>query len=109
MLVMIGILLALQVNNWNEQRKTKAAEQKLLTAIHEDLLTNIDRLKNDTLLEQRSISQTHRIIEHLDNRYPYVPSLDTVFSQAIYSPDIVIAKSGYESLQLKGVDIIEML
>jgi hypothetical protein len=103
---MIGILLALQVNNWNEQRKNKTTEQKLLASIQLDLLTNVDRLKKDIFLEHRTIDQAHRIIEHLDNERPYIKSLDTVFSQAIYSPDIVIAKSGYESLKLKGVDII---
>ena len=30
LLVMIGILLALQVNNWNEQRKAEEKELKLL-------------------------------------------------------------------------------
>lgn len=105
-LVMIGILLALQVSNWNELQKNKATEQKMLTAIQLDLATNIQRLKNDIFLEQRTIDQAHRIINHLDNKHPYDPSLDSIFSQAIYSPDIVIAKAGYESLKLKGVDII---
>lgn len=105
-LVMIGILLALQVNNWNDQRKNNNAEQKLLAAIRLDLLNNKDRLKEHIYLENRTINQAHWIINHLDNREPYSPGLDSVFSQAIYSPDIVIAKTGYESLKLKGVDII---
>ena len=36
-LVMIGILLALQVNNWNEERKQKQKEIVNLIAIKEDL------------------------------------------------------------------------
>jgi len=40
MLVVIGILIALQVNNWNENRKTKAAEQKLLTSLLEEFESN---------------------------------------------------------------------
>ncbi|WP_445386531.1 DUF6090 family protein [Robiginitalea sp. IMCC44478] len=36
-LVMIGILLALQVNNWNEERKQKQEEQVLLANLLKDL------------------------------------------------------------------------
>lgn len=36
-LVMIGILLALQVNNWNEQRKAETEEQEILMSLYEDL------------------------------------------------------------------------
>ena len=38
MLVMVGILLALQVNNWNEGRKSKKDELKLLVQLRDDLL-----------------------------------------------------------------------
>ncbi len=105
-LVMMGILLALQVNNWNEQRKDRAAEQKLLIDLQEDLLVNIDRLNKDILLEQRTIDQANKIIAHLDQRKPYDSSLDAIFSEAIYSPDIIISASSYESLRFKGIDLI---
>ena len=105
-LVMMGILLALQVNNWNEQRKDRAAEQKLLIDLQEDLLVNIDRLNKDILLEQRTIDQANKIIAHLDQRKPYDSSLDEIFSEAIYSPDIIISASSYESLRFKGIDLI---
>lgn len=48
-LVVIGILLALQVNNWNEARKWKETEQIYLHRIHEDLLSllsNSQRFEN---------------------------------------------------------------
>ncbi|TDQ17022.1 hypothetical protein DFQ04_1670 [Algoriphagus boseongensis] len=37
LLVMIGILLALQVNNWNEARKTKLTEEAILKNLVQDL------------------------------------------------------------------------
>ncbi|HPG09374.1 MAG TPA: DUF6090 family protein, partial [Saprospiraceae bacterium] len=36
-LVMIGILLALQVNNWNENRKDKIIEQEYLNRLQLDI------------------------------------------------------------------------
>jgi len=44
-LVMVGILLALQVNNWNERRKTRVAEQLLLSDLKEEMTTNLEQLK----------------------------------------------------------------
>ncbi|MBT8298076.1 MAG: hypothetical protein KJO52_07060 [Maribacter sp.] len=106
-LVVIGILIALQINNWNEQRKDRITEQKILIALQEDLLVNIKRLNKDIILEQQTINQANKIIKHLDERKPYNPSLDAIFSEAIYSPDIIISASSYESLKFKGIDIIQ--
>ncbi|PCJ94759.1 MAG: hypothetical protein COA50_10210 [Flavobacteriaceae bacterium] len=105
-LVVIGILIALSINNWNEQQKNRVTEQKLLIAMQEDLLVNIDRLNKDILLEQRTINQATKIINHLDERKPYNPSLDVIFSEAIYSPDILISATSYEFLKFNGIDII---
>jgi len=38
--VVIGILIALQINNWNTDRVAKENEQELLTNIIEDLSTD---------------------------------------------------------------------
>ena len=40
LLVMVGILLALQVSNWNSYRKDRISERKLLDNIHRDFITN---------------------------------------------------------------------
>ena len=36
LLVVIGILIALQIDNWNEERKVKIEEQILLKQLRED-------------------------------------------------------------------------
>ena len=43
-LVVIGILIALSINNWNEAQKNKAVEQQLLTSLLQELETNLDIL-----------------------------------------------------------------
>lgn len=47
LLVVIGILIALQVNNWNEERKQHAAFKNTLEALKEDLYYNIDEANSD--------------------------------------------------------------
>jgi len=43
-LVVIGILIALQVNNWNEYKKDRAIERKLLIELTDNLKINSLRL-----------------------------------------------------------------
>ncbi len=43
-LVVIGILMALQINNWNENRKNKLLEQQLLKALLTEFETNLANL-----------------------------------------------------------------
>ena len=45
-LVMIGILLALQVNNWNETKKSKANIIKVLEDVQKELILNINEAHN---------------------------------------------------------------
>ena len=45
LLVMVGILLALQVNNWNERRKAKQVEFTLLTELKKSVEEDIESIK----------------------------------------------------------------
>ena len=40
-LVMIGILLALQVNNWNQNRALKKEELKIMKSLHQEFSENL--------------------------------------------------------------------
>lgn len=65
-LVMVGILLALQVNNWNITKTEKKREAKYLTNIILDLKKDIIRL--DYLIEFRKnrLQGDQKIIEHIN-------------------------------------------
>jgi len=59
LLVMVGILLALQVNNWNEERKTKIKSQVYIDQIINDLVKdtlNINELIIKTETDSANIS-----------------------------------------------------
>ena len=45
MLVVIGILIALQLNNWNEDRKQNETLDSIFTIIKEDLESDIDQME----------------------------------------------------------------
>ena len=58
-LVVIGILIALQINNWNEDQKLKKEESKLLNTLVKEIESNIAVVDttikdNDTILKMSS-------------------------------------------------------
>ena len=55
-LVMVGILLALQVNNWNEDRKSK----KMADEVYENLLTSLEQ---DSIEVQRTVNLLTKSLE----------------------------------------------
>ncbi|MCX2718012.1 DUF6090 family protein [Lentiprolixibacter aurantiacus] len=55
-LVVIGILIALQINNWNEERKAGIAEDKALIALKNEFEDNIQRFK--LICEARKNAET---------------------------------------------------
>lgn len=80
-LVMIGILLALQVNNWNENRKDRIKEKAILNELHKDFKKNLETffpLKNNQFRTYNSGNVVFRNINslHLEK------SRDSVFKHA---------------------------
>ena len=58
LLVVIGILIALQINNWNENRKDSILELKILKGLHIDLEKNIKdvraMIRDDSLINVKN-------------------------------------------------------
>lgn len=55
LLVMVGILLALQVNNWNEQRKAESEERVILISLNDDLKIAISESKEMILRDSLGV------------------------------------------------------
>ena len=45
LLVIIGILIAVSINNWNEERKLKKAEQSILKDLKQEMTINLKALE----------------------------------------------------------------
>lgn len=61
-LVVIGILIALQINNWNENRVTTNNQEKYLVLIKKETLNNINELKRvKNRVDSMLIAQKHLI------------------------------------------------
>ena len=105
-LVMIGILLALQVNNWNQERQLKQKEKKILTELKRDLVLNNSILQNQIEIQQTASDEITSLIEHIKKKKPFSDTISMYLSHAYYAERIQFTSSAYESLKSVGIDII---
>jgi hypothetical protein len=67
-LVVIGILIALQINNQNDARKELTKEMHYLQNIKSDLQTNIVEMDKYMATRTECIAAANRIIEHFEGK-----------------------------------------
>ena len=70
-LVVIGILIALQINNWNEDRKVISREKSYIQSIYKDLKNDIKRINvcKSMLSNQYTIGiEVLKALEHKDSK-----------------------------------------
>ena len=109
LLVMIGILLALQVNNWNEERKEKEKELNVLLDISETLNENLLTLEYAIEHLKTSNNSSHIVLRLLNDSIALSDTLDVHFDRAKWdSPRLLegLSDAGYISLTNIGFDFI---
>ena len=70
LLVMIGILLALQVNNWNEDRRNDNLAHEYYCRLLEDAEQDKNQLKNLISTAKNRLSASNRVVRLLQNETP---------------------------------------
>lgn len=76
--MVIGILIALQINNWNEYRKLSIEESKALENIHRDFMKNRELLNNVMNDTQTVLEAGLEILNHTGNKDK--PSNENIFN-----------------------------
>ena len=66
LLVVIGILIALQINNANQNKKNKHLEKQYLIALKDEFLVNIDKLNVLDSLLGAQLKATNEFIQYTD-------------------------------------------
>lgn len=109
MLVVIGILIALQINNWNEERKERKMEKIVLEDIHDNIVRNNQLILSALQVFQEIDRSTVMVKNTLKTNSPYFDSLSHHFSYAIRHGGFLLRlnSDGYESLKNAGFDIIQ--
>ena len=108
-LVVVGILIALSINNWNENRKDRIIEKELIN----ELITTVKSNQESLLTGLRRFEYTAKaldlIMRAVDQRLPYADSLAGYFEEAHKKKGNILNSlnfSGYKSLENRGYHLI---
>ncbi|MBT8254323.1 MAG: hypothetical protein HKN00_11180 [Flavobacteriaceae bacterium] len=105
-LVMIGILLALQVNNWNQNRLRAIEEVRVLKALKVGLETDLTDLNYNATSIQNSIAHANTVLKSLKNNEPYRDSIADHFGIMMFPVKFLYSTSAFETLKAKGIDLV---
>ena len=107
-LVVIGILIALQINNWNEYRKDRAYELMALTELYQSLHIEYNEFI-PSLIDRAKISQ-HGINAFMDLREQNASIPDSVFEklwEEVNTGSYFSYEAGpFESIKNRGLNLI---
>ncbi|MFH6768284.1 DUF6090 family protein [Gaetbulibacter aquiaggeris] len=104
-LVMIGILLALQVNDWNEIRKTKMFENEILYLIDQNLKIDSISLSIELSKTKEANMLTERLLDKISQK-DYNDSLNIWMGKIISFERFKSQSSAFEVLKAKGIENI---
>ena len=95
-LVVIGILLALQVNNWNEKRKLINEEKKTLLLFHNEVSNNLKILERSIVEKQYIIESNKEILKYTGPNKKWLSdkSLDSLMYHITVSGWIFVPEDG---------------
>ena len=107
LLVMIGILLALQVNNWNDYRKDRKIEIRVLENLAKSLDLNIKQFDHKLARIHSCNRSGDLIFSVLHNKNNNHDTLSSHWHGALLNHgNLMLSNAGYESLRNLGFDII---
>ncbi len=105
-LVMIGILLALQINNWNNSRIEHKLETNILQEIRVNLEKDVINLRSKIEYNTNKIQHNQIVLMHLMQKTPLTDSLKISYRQLTGRGTFEPITVAYENLKSKGIDII---
>ena len=104
-LVVIGILIALQVNNWNEKRKDANFENEILSLIDQNLKQDSVSLSFELSNTKLAINLTDRLLKQVALNH-FNDSLNYWMGKIICFERFRSQSSAYEMLKAKGLENI---
>ena len=106
-LVVIGILIALQINNWNEWRKDRSKEKVIIEDLVKNIELNIQIFKDDILFLEEKNQSAEIIINTLEQKNEYFDTLAPHFHNArITKKTLYLSNIGFQALKDAGLDIL---
>lgn len=105
-LVVIGILIALQVNNWNIAKRIDEKEMSTLKELRSSLEISKNNLEKLLVHNERWLSYNYKIKDYLSNKKAYDTTLDICFGTYFWTGKVQLTTAPYDQLKTEGLDLI---
>ena len=107
-LVVIGILIALQINTWNNNKIEERKETKILLQLKNGLMSDKEVIETE-LIKLTNVQKSIKTLKNLLNndRQVYELSMDTLFGKVYGMRNIRINRAFYEDLKSAGIQLIK--
>jgi hypothetical protein len=106
LLVVVGILIALWLNNLNSERQRTIEEINSLKGLKKDFQADIIDFKSNIWAYKNISSSVDFVLKRLESSAVYNDSLDSYFSGTIQWPRSIINQNSFDVLKSKGLDLI---
>lgn len=106
-LVVIGILLALQLNNWNGNQKRSQQELDLLTEMRDNLSNDLADIQYNIGMNENLLLGNEMVLKHLTERTPFHDSLRVHYGFLFGQTQQTTNTSAFDNLKSIGFDLIQ--
>ena len=107
LLVVIGILIALQIDNWNELRNRQKFEHKILVELHATLIGDLGHQQNMIQINKSSREAISLLLASLESKKPFTDSLSYQFTRAHGRAHGLARAHSYENAKNHGLDFLQ--
>ena len=119
LLVVIGILIALQINTWNEERKDRVQEQQYLIEIKRNLESDLLEIENIRNTYKNISATVDSILIFIKDAKPKTTNYNKLWDYILsvtYVPSFNTQKNGYNNLisagninQIKNQELLRVI
>ena len=105
-LVVVGILIALQINTWKEESMAKRVEYVVLSELKKNIEADVLEMDSTLISVNHRIRSTKTILQSFSNNYKYNDSLNSHFGWTMVYDSMEFHTGAYESLKSSGSQLI---
>jgi hypothetical protein len=107
-LVVIGILIALSINNWNEQRKTVNKEKGYIRSIYQDLQKDLNRINTSGEMLAKQYKYGMEVMRALEQKDSIAIDSADITNKAGWELSLIIPvkreDNTWDDLKVKGIE-----
>ena len=106
-LITIGILMAIQIDNWKDDHQEKQLEQKLLKELKTSLEQDLDFLSEVIIPRvQTAIVSSEALLKHIYFKYGSNDSVQINLNKLAFGIEFEPRTSAFENLKTTGINLI---